>query len=289
MDNRLITFLKVVETGTYTQTAELLHLTQPAVSIQIKKLEEEYNCKLFQLKGRSLYLTDDGELLHQFALKQKASYEEIKRRIQSYRTYVNIGMTLSIADYYIPSKLFVDLLHEGVQCHVDVNNTERILQGLKDGSLDCAFVEGLYDTTLFEAKQACKAKFVGVVRSDHPLANRKVKFHELFNYPLVLREKGSGTRAVLENYLLQTSWGIESFAQQSDMGCFRLIKDVVKYSDAITFVYDEVVASEVDENQLQILDIEDMKIERVLMFLYDQHNLKINQIEQLYDSYMESR
>ena len=132
------------------------------------------------------------------------------------------------------------------------------------GELDCALVEGLFDRALFEAHVWRAARFVAAARVDHPLAGKPCTISSLCAFPLLVRERGSGTRAVLESALFSRGMDLSAFACTLELGSFGLIKAALAATDAVTFLYQDVLTG---ESGLTALDVTDFALERPLYFL----------------------
>lgn len=284
LDNKLFTFLKVIEMKSYTAAAEELHLTQPAVTQHIRKLEEHYGCKLIDFSGHSVRLTEAGKALYHYSNLQLSNEKQLINNINSIVKTLHVGATLSIADYYLQSILTKYIAHENCSFNVTVGNTEFLLERLMHGELDCAFIEGIFDTNLFEAYVFCQADFLPVVSSKHYLCKKTVSLQQLYDLPLVLREKGSGTRAILQNYLYQQNSSINSFKRIIEMGSFCMIKQMIKNSEAVTFMYENVAKNEVKQGELYFLNLERFSIRRSLHFVYLKNSISKEKYKQFYYS-----
>lgn len=282
LDLKVHTFLKVVELGSYTAAASAMHLTQPAVTQHIARLEEHYGCRLFRPEGRGVRLTEAGESFLHYARMQYANEVDLQRDLSGRHKPLRIGSTLSIADYYLPELILPLCRSESVLPHVDVGNTEQLLGKLLAGELDAAFIEGIFDRALFEARVFSVPEFVPVAAADHPLANRPVTLEELHDYPVILRESGSGTRAVMENYLAQQNDSPNSFAAVWEVGSFVLIKQMLRGTEAVSFMYEAVARQEIGEGSLSRLQIREYDLRHPLHFVYLKHSVRRRVVEDFY-------
>ncbi len=267
LDAKLLTFLEVARLGSYTRAAERLHLTQPAVTQHIRKLEEHYRRKLMDTSGRAVRLTAAGEEVLSYARLQLNNERRLMERLSEGQRPLCVGATLSIADYYLPPRLSRYLSGGGTPPHVEVGNTETLLSRMHNGDLDCALIEGLFDEAVFEADIWLNASFVPIARAGHPLACGIRTLRELCGYPLLLREPGSGTRAVLENALFQRGMSPDSFLKSAELGGFGLIKAVLAATDAVSFMYEGVCRAEIEAGTLCELPVADFSLVRPLYFL----------------------
>jgi DNA-binding transcriptional LysR family regulator len=282
LDIKIFTFLKVAELKNYTKAAAYLNLTQPAVSQHIKKLEEYYGCKLIEIEGKSVNLTEGGKALYNYANFQAANEKQLINRLKSIETPLKIGATLSIADYYLPSYLNSYISNSNELFSLTVKNTKSIIEMLLNNELYCAFIEGIFDKSLFYYHEFCTTKFIPVARKGHPLGGKNSYLPEFHNYPLILREEGSGTREIFENYLYQNNDSILSFKKIFEISSFGIIKKVLKNSDAISFMYEDVAKQEVENGELCYLSLKGYSIERPLYFIYPCNSLMKGRNETFY-------
>lgn len=286
LDLKIFTFLEVARYRNYTKAAAHLNLTQPAVTQHIKKLEEYYGCSLIDISGKSVRLTAQGEALYNYANFQIANEEQLINQIKKIETPIKIGATLSIADYYLPSYLSSYLAGNDELFSLTVKNTKSIINMLLNNDLYCAFIEGIFDKTLFNFHEFCSTRFLPVARKGHPLEGIEASISMIHEYPLILREEGSGTREIYENYLYQNNDSILSASKIYEISSFGVIKKVLSTSDAISFMYEEVAKQEVEKQNLCYLSIKDYSIQRPLYFIYPANSLMKSRNEAFYESLM---
>lgn len=287
IDTKIYTFLKVAQYRNYTKAAVELNLTQPAVTQHIKKLEEYYNCSLINIDGKSVRLTKQGTLLYNYANFQIANEEQLINQIKKVETPIKIGATLSIADYYLPHYLSSFLSNNDELLSITVKNTESIIKMLLNNELYCAFIEGIFDKSLFNYYEFYNTRFLAVARKGHPLEGLEVTISDIHKYPLILREKGSGTREIYENYLYQKNDSLLSTSKIYEISSFGIMKEVIKNSDAISFMYEEVARQEVRRGELCYLTIENYSIRRPLYFIYPSDSLMKERNELFYKKMMQ--
>jgi DNA-binding transcriptional LysR family regulator len=287
IDLKIFTFLKVAELRNYTRAAEALNLTQPAVSQHIQKLEAYYNCSLIKIKGKSIELTSQGHALYNYGHFQIANEIQLKDQINKVETPIKIGATLSVADYYLPEYLSQYLKFHREPFSVTVRNTKDILEMLLKNELYCAIIEGIFDKSIFNYYELVKTKFLPVARKGHPLEGIKTNIEAVHSYPLLLREEGSGTREIYENYLYQNNGSLMSASKVYEISSFGLIKKILSSSDSISFMYEGVALKEVENKDLCYLEIDNFNIERPLYFIYPENSLMKNKIETFYETLIE--
>ena len=198
------------------------------------------------------------------------------------RTPIKIGATLSIADYYLPKYLSSYLNQYDEIPSVTVKNTKSIIELLLNNELYCAFIEGIFDKSLFHYYELINTRFLPVARKGHPLEGREVSLADIHTYPLILREKGSGTREIYENYLYEHNDSLLSASKIFEISSFGVIKSVIKKTDAISFMYEEVAKKEVEKGELCYLALEGDSNKRPLYFIYPSNSLMKERNELFY-------
>lgn len=272
LDFRLNSFLTLCQVLNYTKTAEILHITQPAVSQHIRYLEEYYGVKLFLYKGKNLRLTDAGKKLYSFATAMKTSSDKLKTTLklaEEESSPLKFGTTLTIGEYtmtYVLRKLLSDFPQLSIS--MEVGNTELLLHKLKEGEIDFALLEGHFDKSQYQAILLSLENFIGICSNNHPFNNRRVNFDEILNERLILREEGSGTRNIFEQILYEHNYTMEAFKQVVEIGNMETIKSLVKENLGISFMYEAAVKEELNEGSLVRIDLEDLQIKREFNFVF---------------------
>lgn len=244
VDNRIKTFLALCRNMNYRRTAEELNLTQPAVTQHIQHLESEYGCSLFNYDRRTLRLTKEGELLKNYA--ENVLYQE-RKLLEKIRTSeqkaLSVGATKTIGEYVIPPMIKRYLDDTAGNITVDVDNTDRLLRRLKNGELDFALVEGFFDSNEFASRLYRHEPFIGICGKKHRFADKAVDLEDVFSEDLLIREKGSGTRTILEQLLEERNYTVEKFRRVVCISSFGLMTDLISKGTGITFAYKSVLSS----------------------------------------------
>ncbi len=203
--HQLRVFLKVAETRSITKAAEELHLTQPAVSIQLKKLQDQFELPLVELIGRKLYVTDFGEEIVRMSERVIHDFDEIKYKTLAYKGNLTGTLrisTVSTAKYVMPFFLPEFLQkHRGVDLKMDVTNRGTVMQHLEKNSVDFAMVSVLPHQLTVDRVPLMENKLY-LVGNPNLLPTEDGQA-ALADGPLIFREKGSATRAAMENFLGQ--------------------------------------------------------------------------------------
>ena len=245
LDNRIYTFLKLCETMNYRKCAEELSMTQPAVTQHIQFLEQQYGCKLFIYDKRRLTKTPEAENL--LVRVRSALYDEISFRNSLSKDKpltMRIGATKTIGNYEIGEKISILLSNNNINLSVIIDNTENLLNLLDCGKIDFALVEGYFDRTKYAHKLMKRVDFVGICKNTHPFSGKRVSISDLIHEKILIREKGSGTRAIFERQLLNRNYSIDQFKNINEISSFELLKTCLKEINAITFAYKTIADSD---------------------------------------------
>lgn len=245
LDYRMDTFLVLCECMNYRKAAEVLHITQPAVTQQIHCLEREYGSKLFSYENHALTKTEAAVMLEQYARAVKLQERFLRERLtHSQVRELKIGATKTIGDYFLTEDLHRYLLQKENALDLIVDNTDRLLGLLEENKLDFAVVEGFFDKKKFDSILLRREPFVGICRRDHPFAGREIAIAELLQETILHREDGSGTRAILEQELSGYNESLQHFSRHICISSFKLILDLVKNGFGVSFVYNILADSD---------------------------------------------
>ena len=247
LDYRIDTFLLLCKVMNFRKTADLLGITQPAVTQQIHYLENQYGRKLFQYESRRLVKTEAAVLLEQYARAAKLQEQDLLQKLENNPIYtLRVGATKTIGDYYLQGDIRRYLKSPDNALTLIVDNTEHLLHLLEENQLDFAVVEGFFDKARFDSILLRREPFVGICRKDHPFAGREVNMEELLRETIIHREDGSGTRAILEQELRGYNESLQRFQRHICISSFKIILDLVKQGFGVSFVYNILADSDTD-------------------------------------------
>ena len=238
IDTRIQTFLTLCRVMNYRRTAELLNMTQPAVTQHIHFLEEQYGCKLFHYDRRTLTMTREAELLQRYA--ENVLYQEkiLKTELtQNKGVSLSIGATKTIGEYVIGDHVSAFLSEPDHHISVTVENTETLLTDLSAGKIDFALIEGYFDRSRYAARLYRKEPFVGLCGKGHIFANKTIPIDKIWDQNLLLREEGSGTRDILGQLLAESNHSFSEFERITTISNFGLITRLLENNNCITFAY----------------------------------------------------
>lgn len=275
LDFRVKTFLTACQLLNFTETARQLNLTQPAVSTQIKYLENEYGVKLFAREGRNLVLTPQGQLLEQAMRHLTNDEQRIKNQLKEadLRT-LTFGVTKTIGETALIKILSVYVKrHPQVDIKVTYANTADLLKQLEDGKLDFALVEGNFPRALYADLTLIDEQFIGVAASQHVFPGEVTRLADLLSERLLIREPGSGTRNILEQGLAAENLTLDNFAHFIQLENMHSIIELVKADCGISFLYKAAAAAELKQGSLRELDLTDFAARHDFSFIWPKKSL----------------
>ncbi len=275
IDSRIYTFLEVCRTLNYTRASANLHITQPAVTQHIRYLEELYQVPLVETQGKKVCLTKQGKILERLAAAMCADelyIREVLRNSLHKKEKLVIGATLTIGEFVIPSVLSRYLLDfPDTDISVTVKNTESLLKMLEDGNIEFAAVEGRFDKSAYSCRLISRENFIGICGRDFFMEHCKrgnISMEALFQARLIVRERGSGTRGILEQFLQTHNQSLDKFSNRIEVSNMGAIRKLVSANCGISFLYEAAVAQELGRNILYQIPVDDFCIQREFNFVY---------------------
>lgn len=203
--NQLRIFRKVAELQSITRAAEALHLTQPAVSIQLRKFQNQFEIPLTEVIGRQLYVTDFGREIAEAAGRILEEVHAIKFKAMAHRGQIAGQIKVSVAStgkYVMPYLLSGFLQsHDGVDLNMDVTNKTRVVRSLENNEVDFALVSVLPENLKVDKVTLMENKLFLVGNMDREFPPKKSSHELLSDMPLIYRERGSATRRAMENFM----------------------------------------------------------------------------------------
>jgi DNA-binding transcriptional LysR family regulator len=248
----------------YARAAEELHLTPPAISMQLKQLEENVGLPLFERLGRGVALTEAGEMLVHHALRVLGEIKDAEANLQGLLGaevgQLSVGL-VSTAKYFMPkllAKFSQD--HPGVEVQFTVGNREALLQKLQDNAIDLAVMGRIPVEIDAHAEPMASHPYVLIAPADHPLREaRRFDMHELRQETFLLREEGSGSRRVAEemfkNHLFTPKRTIS-------LGSNETIKQAVMAGMGVSLLSLHTLPLELKTREICLLDVIGTPIER---------------------------
>lgn len=257
-------FESVSRNGSYTRAAEEMHLTQPAVSIQIKRLEGQLGLPLFELVGKKIFPTAAGEAMYEASRDILERAEELKKTVEVLKGVVKGPLKLSVvttSKYFMPHLLgsFLAKFPE-VEPKLVFTNRSKILQRLHNNEDDFVVMGQIPDDEKLETYPFLKNILVPVAHPNHPLANKKnIQLEDLVHERFLEREVGSGTRLVFDRLLEQKGLKVEPYME---LGSSEAIKQGVMAGLGLAVLSLHSLSLEQAANKLVVLNVEGFPLKR---------------------------
>jgi len=249
-DRRLQVFHAVARHLSFTKAAEQLFMTQPAVTFQIKQLEEHLNTRLFERSHGRIALTPAGELVLGYAEKILTLSEELETRVGELTGAISgpllLGASTTIAEFYLPQILGeFKAVHPHVQVHMTVANSETIEARVAEHALDLGLIESSSHLAGVETEVCCEDFLVMICSPKYKLSGaKKVSAAEIAGEPFVSRESGSGTREFSDHYFQQNRIPPDAINIVMELGSPEAIKGVVATGLGVSVLSLATVAKE---------------------------------------------
>ena len=265
---RLRVFVTAARTLSFSKCAAALNITQPAVSRHIGELEARYGMPLFTRGTSGVALTKAGGLLLSHAEGLLSAYQKMDYDMellsQTSQGRLSIGASTTIAMYLLPPVLasFMEL-SGGVEVSMLSGNSENVEQWLRDGTVDIGFVENASRRPWLHYEPLMADELVLVAGTQGRYGTlESVTPEELRGLPLVLREKGSGTREIIERALSRCGIRVEDLNVVIELSSTEAIKSFVRSSDTLAIVSVIALHRELADSSLRIVDIDGIDMPR---------------------------
>lgn len=260
-DRRLQVFHAVAKHLSFTRAADALFMTQPAVTFQIKQLEEQYNTRLFERRHGSISLTPAGELVLGYAEKILALSDEMETRLGEMtgemRGPLLVGASTTIAEFMLPRILGeFNALYPQVRARLIVANSESIESRVVEHTIDLGLIEAPARLSGLTSQICCEDELQVICAPDYPLAEMQTVTPEvLVDYEFISREPGSGTRAITDAYFRAHQLAPESLKTQMELGSPEALKGVVSTGLGFAIVSRAVVEKETQLGELVAISL----------------------------------
>ena len=261
--NQLRVFYHTAMNLSCTRAAESLFITQPAVTAQVKQLEEFCDLKLFKKKGRNIHLTDEGMLLFEYTRKVFEYEKEIEDVIEEMRELkrgvLRLGTTKAYARYFMP--LMITNFRETyphIKIHLDEGSSQDMTHSLYNFQNEIAIVAKIEDHSDVCFVPFSEEEVVLITAPDHRLAGKgAISFDQISGEPIIMKETGSGTRKLVNDLFAKNHCAPDVLMET---GNTEFIKQLVQRGDGISFLVREAVAIELKEGKLAAVPLKGHRI-----------------------------
>lgn len=255
-DRRLQVFHAVAKHLSFTKAAEALFMTQPAVTFQIRQLEEQFNTRLFDRINGRITLTPGGLIALEYAERILGLSSELDMRLKELSGHVAgpllIGASTTIAEFLLPKVIGeFKALFPDVVPRLFVANSEAVQNRIVERSLDLGFIEGDSHLPSLETDVCCRDEMQVICAPSYPLASEKsIVSKKLIDHAYISREPGSGTREVIDHYLAKTGLAPSSLRVVMEAGSPEALKGLVSTGLGFSIMSRATVAREVKLGEL---------------------------------------
>jgi DNA-binding transcriptional LysR family regulator len=278
-DRRLQVFHTVARQLSFTKAAELLYMTQPAVTFQVKQLEEQFNARLFDRSHGRIALTPAGELVLDYAERILSLAAELDSRMAEMSGEIAgpllVGASLTNGEFVLPRVLGkFQASHPLVQAHLTVSNSETIEHRVADRSLDVGFIESPAHLPGLETQAICEDELVVICAPGSELGRSgQVQAARLADLPYISREQGSGTREFADRYFREHGVAPEDLNIVMELGSTVAIKGVAETGLGYSIVSRATVGNELALGKLVAVPL-DPPLIRIMSLVYPKEKFR---------------
>jgi len=259
--NQLQIFLKIAQTQSVTKASEELHLTQPAVSIQLKNFQDQFDIPLTEVVGRKIYITDFGKEIVEAAESIINQVYAINYKTLAHKGQLTGRLKISVVSTgkYVMPYFLADFMnkHNGIELLMDVTNKNKVIESLENNEVDFALVSVLPNTLNVEKLDLLQNKLF-LVGNTLSKIKKEVKTTKLIeDLPLIFREKGSGTRQTMESFFERNNLSV---LKKMELTSNEAVKQALLAGLGYSIMPLIGIRNELHNNELQIIPIKGLPI-----------------------------
>jgi DNA-binding transcriptional LysR family regulator len=265
---RLEVFVKVAELGSFSRAAEALFLTQPTVSEHIRGLEEDLGVQLLDRLGRGAVPTPAGEVLLAYARRVLILMREARQAIDQFQGRLSgelvVGGSTIPGEYVLPALIGrFKSKYPDISISLRVGSTRQVSEWVEEGRVEIGVVGARPASRALQARELMADEMVIVVPADHPWNGRAgVALTDVRTQPLILRERGSGSREALERALSAAGTELGAFRIAGEMGSTQAVKQAVRAGVGIALISKRAVEDECRARLLWCVKVRDLNVAR---------------------------
>jgi DNA-binding transcriptional LysR family regulator len=266
--HRLEVFCKVLELQSFTRAADAVCLTQPTVSEHIRALEESLGEKLIDRLGRELRPTPVGKILYKFARDIIQLRDDALQSIRNYRGDLSgallIGASTIPGTYILPALIGAfKTSYPAIQVTLKISDSAEVVDGILDGSLEMGFIGARWDDRRIVLEQLFSDELILAVYPEHPWAERdSLDLEDLAGQPFILRERGSGTRMVMNQMLESHGFPPSRLKIVAEMGSTEAVRQGIKAHIGVSILSWQAVAEDLERGALVAIPLDGIRLFR---------------------------
>ncbi|ADL06875.1 selenium metabolism-associated LysR family transcriptional regulator [Thermosediminibacter oceani] len=278
--NLLKSFIAIAETQSLSRAAERLFVTQPALSQQIKQLENHFSVQLIERTNRGILLTEAGRILYDYASRIVSIYEDLEKNMEDFRASISgtliVGASSIVGGYAVPCSIFIfKEKYPETNIKLKVGNRKYILEELRDGAIDVAIIEGEKPIGNFVSSEIASDEMVVIAPNREPWNGKDTLSPEEFlSQPIIMREDGSGTRQMIEKCLMQAGIDKSRLNIVMELSSADSIKAAVEAGHGISIMPRLAVRKELYNKTLVALKIEGVPLVQKIHLAYKREKVK---------------
>nr|WP_156779561.1 selenium metabolism-associated LysR family transcriptional regulator [Desulforamulus reducens] len=279
-------FKTVADKKSFSGAAQALYISQPAVSMHIKALEDHFRTKLFDRNTQQVTITEAGRILYKYADKILNLIDQAENDISRFTGNIegplSIGASFTVGEYVIPKILGTfNKEHPQVRALLQVTNTEQIVNLVLKQEIDLGLIENQVNKTELVAKPFLQDELIIVIPPDYPLSEHQfISMEDLVALPLVMREQGSGTRKITEARLIEEGVDLNTLNIVMELGSTEAVKEAVEAGFGTTIISKWAVQKELKLGTLVPVRFKDISLFRKFYLIYHRDKFQTTVVEE---------
>ena len=270
-------FVAVCEENSITKAAEKLHIAQPAVSIAVKEIEEYYDVRLFDRISRRLYLTDIGRSFLEYATHIVSLFDDMKNNMRQWERSgkLRIGASITVGTHLMPQYVSAFYkIHPQSNIEVFIGSSDLIEKKILQSELDFALIEGTVHSDCILCDTYRKVRLVVICSPSDPLCeNETVTMEQLLSRPLLLRERGSGTRELFDHVLASLEY---TYTPSWESTSTEALVNAAREGLGVSVLPYMLVQNELKKGSIVELRVLNLSLDRGIHIIYHKNKLLTN-------------
>ncbi|QEK12981.1 LysR family transcriptional regulator [Crassaminicella thermophila] len=255
-------FYITVKVNSISKAAKILHLSQPALSMQIQSLEKELQVSLLKRSNKGVELTEAGEILFDYADTLLSLHENIERDIANHKSnniQLLIGSCKTVGEYALPCSLYTYKQdHKNINIHFEITNTSGVVENLINRNINIGIIQGDMHYKNIKSEKITSDQLLLV--TSLPNIKDTISLEELTKLPIILREEGSGTRAIIKKFLESHGMKLDDLNIIYELNSMEAIKSSVVAGKGISFIPEMTIRKELKTGILNRIHINNFEI-----------------------------